>query len=155
MADLSRVFNGTAPIDYLDPTAFFAKSYPTRGHERAAQSGLFQWVQPAGRPTAGKSVYIFLSQTQQLLARDFEPSMCRNRGARDGELKTLTNARRWKEIAKSDRLSTAQIVSRSREQMPIFCHLTRHGQSVEQHFRGQSVYSPTNSLVCCGQGIAR
>src|ERR1035437_7202109 len=31
MADLSRVVNGTAPADYLDPTAFFAKSYPTRG----------------------------------------------------------------------------------------------------------------------------
>src|SRR2546426_12455436 len=31
MADLSRVVNGTAPVDYLDPKAFFAKSYPTRG----------------------------------------------------------------------------------------------------------------------------
>ena len=31
MADLSRVVNGTAPADYLDPAAFFAKSYPTRG----------------------------------------------------------------------------------------------------------------------------
>src|SRR5258708_17985318 len=31
MADLSRVVNGTAPADYLDPIAFFAKSYPTRG----------------------------------------------------------------------------------------------------------------------------
>src|SRR5229473_2764052 len=31
MADLSRVVNGTAPTDYLDPTAFFAKSFPTRG----------------------------------------------------------------------------------------------------------------------------
>lgn len=31
MADLSRVVNGTAPPDYLDPAAFFAKSYPTRG----------------------------------------------------------------------------------------------------------------------------
>ena len=31
MADLSRVVNGTAPTDYLDPAAFFAKSYPTRG----------------------------------------------------------------------------------------------------------------------------
>src|SRR5664279_5890900 len=31
MADLSRVVNGTAPVDYLDPAAFFAKSYPTRG----------------------------------------------------------------------------------------------------------------------------
>jgi hypothetical protein len=31
MADLSRVVNGTAPADYLDPKAFFAKSYPTRG----------------------------------------------------------------------------------------------------------------------------
>ena len=27
MADLSRVVNGTAPADYLDPAAFFAKSY--------------------------------------------------------------------------------------------------------------------------------
>ena len=31
MADLSRVVNGTAPVDYPDPKAFFAKSYPTRG----------------------------------------------------------------------------------------------------------------------------
>ena len=31
MADLSRVVNGTASADYLDPAAFFAKSYPTRG----------------------------------------------------------------------------------------------------------------------------
>ena len=31
MADLSRVVNKTAPADYLDPAAFFAKSYPTRG----------------------------------------------------------------------------------------------------------------------------
>ena len=31
MADLSCVVNGTAPADYLDPAAFFAKSYPTRG----------------------------------------------------------------------------------------------------------------------------
>jgi len=31
MADLSRVVNGTAPADYLDPAAFFSKSYPTRG----------------------------------------------------------------------------------------------------------------------------
>ena len=31
MADLSRVVNGTAPADYLDAAAFFAKSYPTRG----------------------------------------------------------------------------------------------------------------------------
>jgi hypothetical protein len=31
MADLSRVVNGTAPADYLNPEAFFAKSYPTRG----------------------------------------------------------------------------------------------------------------------------
>ena len=31
MAGLSRVVNGTAPADYLDPVAFFAKSYPTRG----------------------------------------------------------------------------------------------------------------------------
>jgi hypothetical protein len=31
MADLSRVVNGTAPADYLDPAPFFAKSYPTRG----------------------------------------------------------------------------------------------------------------------------
>src|ERR1043165_8188364 len=31
MADLSRVVNGTAPADYLDPIAFFAKRYPTRG----------------------------------------------------------------------------------------------------------------------------
>src|SRR5258708_20208293 len=31
MADLSRVVNGIAPADYLDPAAFFAKSYPTRG----------------------------------------------------------------------------------------------------------------------------
>src|SRR3954452_19560643 len=31
MADLSRVVNRTAPADYLDPAAFFAKSYPTRG----------------------------------------------------------------------------------------------------------------------------
>src|ERR1035441_3643736 len=31
MADLSRVVNGSAPADYLDPVAFFAKSYPTRG----------------------------------------------------------------------------------------------------------------------------
>lgn len=31
MADLSRVVNGSAPADYLDPEAFFAKSYPTRG----------------------------------------------------------------------------------------------------------------------------
>jgi len=31
MADLSRVVNGTAPADYLEPAAFFAKSYPTRG----------------------------------------------------------------------------------------------------------------------------
>jgi hypothetical protein len=31
MADLSRVVNGTVPADYLDPAAFFAKSYPTRG----------------------------------------------------------------------------------------------------------------------------
>src|SRR5258708_16181761 len=31
MADLSRVVTGTAPSDYLDPAAFFAKSYPTRG----------------------------------------------------------------------------------------------------------------------------
>ena len=31
MADLSRVVNGTAPTDYLDPAAFFAKSYSTRG----------------------------------------------------------------------------------------------------------------------------
>ncbi len=28
MADLSRVVNGTAPVDYLDPVAFFAKTYP-------------------------------------------------------------------------------------------------------------------------------
>ena len=26
--DVSRVVNGTAPADYLDPVAFFAKSYP-------------------------------------------------------------------------------------------------------------------------------
>jgi len=31
MADLSRVVNRTAPADYLDPEAFFAKSYATRG----------------------------------------------------------------------------------------------------------------------------
>jgi len=31
MADLSRVVNNTAPEDYLNPAAFFAKSYPTRG----------------------------------------------------------------------------------------------------------------------------
>src|SRR6185295_486424 len=31
MADLSRVVNGTAPADYLEPSAFFDKSYPTRG----------------------------------------------------------------------------------------------------------------------------
>lgn len=31
MADLSSVVNGTAPQDYLDPAAFFAKTYPTRG----------------------------------------------------------------------------------------------------------------------------
>lgn len=31
MADLSRVVNGTAPEDYLEPAKFFAKSYPTRG----------------------------------------------------------------------------------------------------------------------------
>ena len=31
MADLSRVVNATAPADYLDPAAFFAKTYPTRG----------------------------------------------------------------------------------------------------------------------------
>ena len=31
MADLSRVVNGTASADYLDPAAFFAKSYSTRG----------------------------------------------------------------------------------------------------------------------------
>jgi hypothetical protein len=31
MADLSRVANKTATADYLDPIAFFAKSYPTRG----------------------------------------------------------------------------------------------------------------------------
>ena len=31
MADLSRVVNRTAPTDYLNPAAFFAKSYPTRG----------------------------------------------------------------------------------------------------------------------------
>jgi len=31
MADLSRVVNGTAPTDYLDPAVFFATSYPTRG----------------------------------------------------------------------------------------------------------------------------
>ncbi len=31
MADPSRVVNHTAPADYLDPIAFFAKSYPTRG----------------------------------------------------------------------------------------------------------------------------
>src|SRR5438874_13555607 len=31
MADLSRVVNKTAPEDYLDPAAFFAKSYATRG----------------------------------------------------------------------------------------------------------------------------
>ena len=31
MADLSRVVNKTAPEDYLNPAAFFAKSYPTRG----------------------------------------------------------------------------------------------------------------------------
>lgn len=31
MADLSRVVNRTAPEDYLNPAAFFAKSYPTRG----------------------------------------------------------------------------------------------------------------------------
>jgi hypothetical protein len=31
MADLSGVVNGTAPLDYLDPTAFFDRSYPTRG----------------------------------------------------------------------------------------------------------------------------
>ena len=31
MADLSRVVKLTAPADYLDPAAFFAKSYPTRG----------------------------------------------------------------------------------------------------------------------------
>ena len=31
MADLSRVVNSTPPADYLDPTAFFAKRYPTRG----------------------------------------------------------------------------------------------------------------------------
>ncbi len=30
-ADLSRVVNGTAPPDYLDPALFFAKTYPTRG----------------------------------------------------------------------------------------------------------------------------
>ncbi len=31
MADPSRVVNHTAPADYLDPIAFFAKSHPTRG----------------------------------------------------------------------------------------------------------------------------
>jgi hypothetical protein len=31
MADLSRVVNGTAPAYYLEPVAFFDKSYPTRG----------------------------------------------------------------------------------------------------------------------------
>lgn len=31
MADLSRVVNGTTPLDYRDPAAFFARSYPTRG----------------------------------------------------------------------------------------------------------------------------
>ena len=31
MADLSQVVNRTASDDYLNPTAFFAKSYPTRG----------------------------------------------------------------------------------------------------------------------------
>jgi hypothetical protein len=30
-ADLSRVVNGTAPQDYLNPTLFFAKTYATRG----------------------------------------------------------------------------------------------------------------------------
>lgn len=31
MADLSRVVNGSAPADYLDPAAFFSKSYPPAG----------------------------------------------------------------------------------------------------------------------------
>lgn len=30
-ADLSRVINGSAPEDYLEPALFFAKTYPTRG----------------------------------------------------------------------------------------------------------------------------
>jgi predicted AAA+ superfamily ATPase len=30
-SDLSRVANGTASAGHLDPKAFFAKTYPTRG----------------------------------------------------------------------------------------------------------------------------
>lgn len=39
MADLSRVVNGTAPADYLDPAAFFSKSsHPW--HEGVAEGRL-------------------------------------------------------------------------------------------------------------------